>query len=153
MGTPDKAMPELVTVILASLNHYRARYADGHSAPRTQVELAAEAVRLDPGFPEYALYYCRLLLARGDETDLELVSTQVQQLMQHSARLVEILDIARRLPANMRGDWYQHLESSAATLWSALRLSDDLREPLPRSPFEGRRRIDRRAIQGAGEVL
>jgi hypothetical protein len=154
LGSADGSVSELVAVILASLNHYRARYADEIPAKRTKFELAAEAVRLDPDFPEYALYHCRLLMARGDEAAFNEASARLQQLLFRSARFLEVLDIARHLPSSLRGGWYNDLENSTARLWSALRVSEDLREPVLRSPIEAGLRVNGQPFtEAAREVL
>jgi glycosyl transferase family 1 len=133
MDSPCGDVTELVAVILASLNHYRARYADEIVAPRSKLELAAEAVGLDPDFPDYALYYCRLLIARADPADLHQASTQLRRLAWRSARLLEILDVARHLPEALLGEWFEDLERQAARLWSAAQIREDLSEPALRS--------------------
>ena len=148
-GSPDGFAREGVAVILASLSHYRARYSDEIGAERGKLELASEAVRLDPDFPEYTLYHSRLLMARGETDDLHQVSGQLQQLTRRSARLFEILDVARNLPLNLRGGWYEDLEDRAARMWSATRVSEDLREPGLRSAIEPVLRIGESAATGA----
>jgi hypothetical protein len=103
---------------------------------RSKWELAADAARLDPGFPEYVLYCCRLLMARGRPDDVEEVHRQLRRLADRSTRLLEILDLARRLPPERRGEWYEDLEQRAARFWSAMRLRENLPEPPLRSSIE-----------------
>lgn len=133
LGCRSEREPELVAVILASMNHYRARYADEIAGSRNKHELAGEAVRLDPEFPEYTLYYCRLLISRGAPDDLTEVRKHLQGLASRSARLFEMLDIARHLPTQLRGEWFQQLETSAARLWSSTQVREELSEPGLRS--------------------
>jgi hypothetical protein len=136
LASPIAAAPELIAVIVASLSHYRARYADEMPGVRSKWELAADAARLDPGFPEYVLYCCRLLMARGRPDDVEEVHRQLRRLADRSTRLLEILDLARRLPPERRGEWYEDLEQRAARFWSAMRLRENLPEPPLRSSIE-----------------
>jgi hypothetical protein len=133
LGSSTQRELDLIAVILASLNHYRARYADESVASRTKDELAAEAVRLDPEFPDYTLYYCRLLISRGAPGDVTEVSTRLQRLANRSARLFEMLDIARHLPADLQGEWFQSLETRAARFWWSTQVREDLSEPVLRS--------------------
>jgi hypothetical protein len=136
IGFPNASAPELVQLILASLNHYRARYADEIAADLSTLELAAEAVRLDPQFLEYSLYHCKRLLTRADPADLHDVSARLQKLASRSIRLLEILEIARQLPPHLRGEWYEDLSTQARRLWSATRLRENLFEPALRSASE-----------------
>ena len=55
LGTSSPRIETLIAVILASLNHYRSKYAAEIVGERTDIEYAAEAVRLDPGFAEYVV--------------------------------------------------------------------------------------------------
>ena len=57
LGTSSPRSETLIAVILASLNHYRSKYAAEIVGERTEVEYAAEAVRLDPEFAEYVVQY------------------------------------------------------------------------------------------------
>jgi len=129
LGSGSDRAPELVAVILASLNHYRTRYVDEIAGSRNKHELAGEAVRLDPEFPEYTLYYCRLLISRGAPDDLTEVRKRLQGLASRSVRLFEMLDIARHLPTQLRGEWFQRLETSATRLWSSTQVREALSEP------------------------
>ncbi len=149
LGARGEREPELIVVILASLNHYRARYADEIVASRNKEELAAEAVRLDPEFADYALYYCRLLISRGTPGDLSEVSARLQWLAARSARVLEILDIARHLPADLQGKWFQGLETRVARFWSSTKVREELSEPVLRSA-----RFSHAPLESAvGEVL
>lgn len=150
MGSLDGYAPELTAVILASLNHYRARYADEIAPECSKLELAAAAVRLDPDFPEYELYHCRLLIARGDPDDFDRVSSRLERLVHRSARLLEIHDIARHLPLDLQGEWCKELEIRAHRFWSATQVREDLREPALRSSIEAGFRVGPTAP--AGEV-
>jgi hypothetical protein len=132
LNAPGEFESQLVALILASLNHYRARYADEIASDRSKWALAAEAVRLDPSFAEYVLYYCRLLITQGNPADLCHASTQLQQIVTRSARLLEIVDIARHLPAELRGEWFEDLQILALRLWSATKLRENSSEPVLR---------------------
>jgi hypothetical protein len=134
--SPAAAAPELVAVIVASLSHYRARYADEISGERSMWELAEDAVRFDPDFPEYMLYYCRLLMSRARADDVAEVHRQLRRLATRSTRLLDILDLARRLPAEWQGAWYEDLQARAARFWSSMRLRENLPEPPLRSSLE-----------------
>jgi hypothetical protein len=136
LTSPISAAPELVAVIVASLSHYRARYADEMPGVRSKWELAADAARLDPDFPEYVLYRCRLLISRARPDDVDEVHRQLQRLARRSTRLLEILDLARHLPTDRQGEWYEDLGKRAARLWSATHLRDNLPEPPLRSSIE-----------------
>ena len=69
-------------------------------------------------------------------------------------RMLEILDIARYLPPNLRGDWFTDLEQRAATFWSATRVREDLPEPLLRPATDAGFRLRATASNDvAGEVL
>ena len=149
LGTRIESDPELTAVILASLNNYRARYADEIVASRQKVELVAEAVRLDPEFPEYTLCYCRLLIARGTPADFSEVSARLQRLATRSARLLEMLDIARRLPMDLQRGWFESLEMRTTRFWSSAQVRDELCEPVLRSARHLRASLERRG----GEVL
>jgi len=132
IGSPNPAGHELTAIILASMTHYRARYADEVPGSRSSLECAMDAVRLNPGFAEYVLYCCRLLVSRGKEHDVAEAHRQLERLARRSTRMLEILDIARCFPANLRGDWFTDLKERAARFWSATRVSEDLPEPLLR---------------------
>jgi len=132
IGSPNPAGHELTAIILASMTHYRARYADEVPGSRSSLECAMDAVRLNPGFAEYVLYCCRLLVSRGKEHDVAEAHRQLERLARRSTRMLEILDIARCFPANLRGDWFTDLEERAARFWSATRVSEALPEPLLR---------------------
>jgi hypothetical protein len=123
---------ELAAVILASLNHYRARYV--HEVPGAEgaVQLAAAAAGLDPDFAEYELFYCRLLVDRGGGEDLAEAQRRLARLAQRSTRLLEILDLARRLPSDLQGPWYTELQELATRLWNATGLRDSPQEPVLR---------------------
>ena len=51
-------------------------------------------------------------------------------------RLLEILDIARHLPVDLKGKWFTDMEKRAARFWSATRVREDLPEPMLRSALE-----------------
>jgi hypothetical protein len=95
LGTSSPRIETLIAVILASLNHYRSKYAAEMVGERTDIEYAAEAVRLDPGFAEYVVQYCRLLVTRGERADHLEAAAHLQRLASFSARQLEVLDIAR----------------------------------------------------------
>jgi hypothetical protein len=107
---------ELVPLILAALCNYRARYAHD-LANDTALELAAAAVRWDPAFSEYLLYYIRLLLARCAADDFAEARRLLQNLALRSARLLEILDLARQVPGVSAEPWYSTLELLAERFW------------------------------------
>ena len=127
------ARSEFISVILASLNHYRARYVNEVPSEQSSVGLAATAVRLDPDFAQYVLFYCRLLVGRTNPEDLAEVHRHLTRLAQRSTRLLEILDLARHLPCELQGPWYVELQQMAARLWDAARIREDLPEPILRS--------------------
>jgi glycosyl transferase family 1 len=154
MGSTNPMEHQLTPLILASMTHYRARYADEVPGSRSSLEWAMGAVRLDPGFAEYVLYCCRLLVSRGKQHDLDEAHRQLEQLARCSMRMLEILDIARYLPPNLRGDWFTDLEQRAATFWSATRVREDLPEPLLRPATDAGFRLRATASNdAAGEVL
>jgi hypothetical protein len=147
LASPASTAPELVAVIVASLSHYRARYADEIPSGRSKWELAQDAVRLDPDFAEYVLCLCRFLISRARPDDVAEVYRQLRRLANRSTRLLEILDLARRLPSERQGEWYEDLQERTARFWSAMRLRENLPEPPLRSSLE---RCDRRASRTAG---
>jgi hypothetical protein len=142
-----EARSTLIAVILASLNHYRARYVDEIPSEHGDIGLAAAAVRLDPEFAEYVLWYCRLLIDRAGSEDLAEAQVHLARLAQRSTRLLEILDLARRLPHDLQGPWYVELQEMAARFWNATSIRDHLPEPVLRS---SRPAVSRRGP--AGEV-
>jgi hypothetical protein len=127
------AAPELIATIVASLSHYRARYADEIPGARSRIDCAREAVRLDPDFVDYVLYYCRQLIARARSTDLAEAGACLEALTRRSLRLLETLDISRHLPPQMRGEWYADLEALAARFWSTTEMREYFPEPSLRS--------------------
>jgi Fis1-like tetratricopeptide repeat protein len=131
--SPATAASELIAIIVASLSHYRARYAEIPGA-RSCIDWAREAVRLDPDSVDYVLYYCRQLIARAGPTDMADASTRLEALTRRSARLLEMLDIARHLPPQLQGDWYAELETRAARFWSAAEIREYVPEPILRAP-------------------
>jgi hypothetical protein len=140
MASAESPSHELTTIIMASLAHYRARYTDHIPGARGTVEWAREAVRLDPDFAEYVLYCCRLLVARAEPADFAEIHVHLEQLARRSARLLEILDIARHLPMDRQGEWFKDLERRATRFWSATQVREDLPEPVLRSALEPRGR-------------
>jgi hypothetical protein len=133
MATPDAARPELIAIILASLSYYRAMYVGEVAPSRSAVDLVREAVRLDAGFAEYGLYLSRLLIDRSQGDDLAEAAEHLRRLSQESARLLEILDLAGRLPDAMRRNWFADLERRAARFWSAVEMRETMSDPLLRS--------------------
>jgi len=129
----ETSTSELIDIICASLCYYRAKYTHELPSDRSDVELAGEAVRLDPVFADYVLYWSRLLVTRAWPGDLEEAAAQLQQLSRRSARLLEILDLARHLPPAMQGEWHQALEDRTARLWSAVEMRENHRRPVLRS--------------------
>jgi hypothetical protein len=150
MESAESAAHELTTIILASLAHYRARYANEVPGARSSLEWATEAVRLDPDFAEYVLYCCRLLMARAERADVTDAHRHLERLACRSTRLLEFLDIARYLPLDLQGEWCKELEIRAHRFWSATQVREDLREPALRSSIEAGFRVGPTAP--AGEV-
>jgi hypothetical protein len=137
MDSPDEAeAPALIDIIRASLCYYRAKYAHEIPAVRAEIELAGEAARLDPGFADYVLYWCRLLVMRAWPGDLEEAATQLRALALRSVRLLEILDLCRHLPPAMQGAWYEELEERAARLWSSVEMRSNHPDPVLRTSAE-----------------
>jgi hypothetical protein len=136
MESSEPVGNELTAIICASLAHYRARYFAEVPGMRSDVEWAKQAVQLDPGFPEYVLYWCRLVVARAQRAEVTEARVHLERLARRSARLLETLDIARNLPADVQGDWFRDLERRASKFWSSARVQDDLREPRLRSAIE-----------------
>ena len=120
---------EMTATILASLHYYRARYA--YEIPWTiaEIDCAARATALDSDFAEYTLYYCRLLLDRAAAADLKEAATLIESLAQRSARVLELLDLARRLPEELQGTWYARLLVRATRFWTAMEMRENLPEP------------------------
>ena len=147
LGTSSPRIETLIAVILASLNHYRSKYAAEIVGERTDIEYAAEAVRLDPGFAEYVVQYCRLLVTRGEGGNHLEAAAHLQRLASFSARQLEVLDIARGLPQGLADGWHGELEARAKRLWIATHHREQLMEPVPRrtSEVSHRRRLDRPA--------
>ena len=144
LGTSSPRIETLIAVILASLNHYRSKYAAEIVGERTDIEYAAEAVRLDPGFAEYVVQYCRLLVTRGERGDHLEAAAHLQRLASCSARQLEVLDIARSLPQGLADGWHGELEARAKRLWIATHHREQLMEPVPRrtSEVSHRRTLD-----------
>ena len=94
--------------------------------PHSEIEYAAQATALDPDFAEYMLYYCRLLIDRGLEKDFHEATELLRALSGRSARILEILDLARQLPVTLQGDWHDDLCAKATRFW----LSTEMREML-----------------------
>lgn len=136
LASAATAAPGLIPVILASLNYYRAKYAYEIPGYRSDIQWAAEAVRLDPDFAEYVLYYSSSLINRGRSDDVVEACAQLRRTSRQSVRLLEILDIARQLPTDMQGDWYKDLERLAARFWSATEMRENVLEPLLRSSVD-----------------
>lgn len=134
----DAAVPEFVATIRASLCYYRAKYAQEIPSDCSDVDCAAEAARLDPEFADYVLYWCRLLVMRSAPGDLDEAATHLRRLSGRSARLLEILDLARHLPPTMQGPWYEELEQRTARLWAAIEMRENLPEPLLRNCGDAR---------------
>jgi hypothetical protein len=155
LGTSSPRIETLITVILASLNHYRSKYAVEIVGERTDIEYAAEAVRLDPEFAEYAVQYCRLLVSRGEPWDHQEAAAHLQRLASCSARQLEVLDIARSLPHEFASGWHGELEARAKRLWIATHYREHLMEPAPRRTSEvgHRRALDRSAVPDLSIVL
>ncbi len=141
LGTSNPRIEGLIAVILASLSHYRSKYAAEIVGERTDIEYAGEAVRLDPGFAEYVFQYCRLLVTRGERGDHLEAAAHLQRLASCSARQLEVLDIARSLPQGFSDGWQIELEARAKRLWIATHHREQLMESVPRRASEvGRRR-------------
>jgi hypothetical protein len=143
-GTSHPRIETLIAVLLASLNHYRSKYADEIAGDRSSIEYAAEAVRLDSEFAEYVLQYCRLLVSRGDPGHLVEAAAHLGRLASHSARQLEVLDIARGLPQEMSAGWRGELEARAQRQWIATHYREHMMEPAPRRTIDAshRRRPD-----------
>lgn len=116
---------ELTSTILASLHYYRGRYKWG----RGEIEYAARATALDPGFAEYVLYYSGLLIDRGFEDDFHEAAELLRMLSGRSARILEIVDLTRQLPAPLRGAWHDELLAKATRFWSSTEMRENLPEP------------------------
>jgi len=151
MGSSESVADELTAVICASLAHYRARYSTEVPGTRRDVEWAKQAVQLDPEFPEYVLYWCRLLVTRAERAGMTEASGHLERLARRSARLLEILDISRHLPPDLQGDWFSVVERRASKFWSSARVHDDLPEPGLRSAIETVLRAGTRASNGTAE--
>ena len=136
LGTSSPRIERLIAVILASLNHYRSKYAAEIVGERTDIEYAGEAVRLDPGFAEYVFQYCRLLVTRGERGDHLEAAAHLQRLASCSARQLEVLDIARSLPQGLADGWHSELEARAKRLWIATHHREQLMESVPRRTSE-----------------
>ncbi len=120
---------ELTATILASLHYYRARYADELPGSIAGIDYAARATALDSDFAEYTLYYCGLLLDRAAVADLQEAAVLIESLAQRSARVLELLDLARRLPEELQGKWYATLLVRATRFWTATEMRENLYEP------------------------
>jgi hypothetical protein len=155
LGTSRPRIETLITVILASLNHYRSKYVDEIVAERTDIEYAAEAVRLDPEFAEYVIQYCRVLVGRGERGAYREAAAHLQRLASCSARQLEVLDIARSLPQELADGWRGELEARATRLWIATHYREHLMEPVPRrtSEVSHRRELARPAVPYLSIVL
>ena len=123
----DASAADLTSTILASLHYYRGRYVNRVAGPHSEIEYAAQATALDPDFAEYMLYYCGLLIDRGLEKDFHEAAGLLRALSGRSARILEILDLARQLPAALQSDWHDELSAKATRFW----LSTEMRENLP----------------------
>jgi hypothetical protein len=143
MASAKPAAHELTAVILASSAHYCARYANEVPGRRSSLEWAREAVRLDPDFAEYVLYCCRLLMSRGERLDVAEAHGHLERLSRRSARLLEILDVARHLPLDLKGEWFTDLEQRAGRFWSATRVREDVPEPVLRPATDAGARVAR----------
>jgi hypothetical protein len=115
--------------ILASLHYYRGRYVNQVAGPHSEIEYAAQAIAMDPDFAEYMLYYCRLLIDRGLEKDFHEAAELLRALSGRSARILEILDLSRQLPAALQGDGHDELCAKATRFWLSTEMRDNLPEP------------------------
>ena len=127
---------ELIEIILASLHCYRGRYVREVPGPLDEIDYAARATALDPNFTEYVLYYCRLLLDRGLDSDLREAAELLQRIARRSARVLEIVDLTRQLPEELRGDWHEALCARAARFWASTEMRENLAEPWLQSAFD-----------------
>ncbi len=125
----DASAADLTSTILASLHYYRGRYVNRVAGPHSEIEYAAQATELDPDFAEYMLYYCRLLIDRGLEKDFHEAAGLLRALSGRSARILEILDLARQLPAALQGDWHDELCAKATRFWLSTEMRKNLPEP------------------------
>jgi hypothetical protein len=141
IANASAARGDMIATIRASLSYYRAMYAEEIPGDRTRLEWAAESARLDPDFADYVLYWTRLLLTRAGRDDVADAAVELQRLSQQSARLLEILELARHLPPDLQGPWYGELERRTARLWRAMELRENPLEPILRSSREPLRSI------------
>lgn len=135
LGGSGATASALMETILASLYYYRGRYAGRLPGSIDEIEYAARACTLDPEFAEYALYYCRLLIDRGRASDLREAAESLDELANRSARLLEIADLARQLPQELQGRWYEELCARAERFWAAVEMRENLPEPVLQ-PFD-----------------
>lgn len=127
---------DLIAIILASLHYYRGHYAAQVAGRFDELECAARATTLDPTFAEYVLYYCRLLIDGGHDRDLRHAAELLHELAKRSARVLEIVDLGRRLPSELQGDWHRQLCAKATRFWRSTEMRENLPEPWLQPPFD-----------------
>jgi hypothetical protein len=139
LGSASPSIETLIAVILASLNHYRSKYAAEIAGEYTDIEYAANAVRLDPEFAEYVLNYSWLLVSRAEpgQQHLAEAAAHLERLASRSARQLELLEIARALPEEVSGGWRDELAARAHRLWIATHYREHIMEPAPRRTIDG----------------
>jgi hypothetical protein len=120
---------DLPSIIRAALCCYRASHGGHGAALDDRIADAAEASAIGPDFVEYGLLWCRLLLERGREADHTEAAAQLRRLAERSARVLEIVDLARGLPPSLRGGWLDEEVRLARRFWHAIELRETGAEP------------------------